>query len=109
MPLSIVTLVKLSSSHSPFSTSSLDIKIQNVIYDYVELIFLIHFLILFILQSQLSSADQMRGANISNIAGMEQTRLLANTLAQNSDPKFQVCLLLSNLVSWSGISCLLEL
>ncbi|KAK4278517.1 hypothetical protein QN277_016353 [Acacia crassicarpa] len=40
-------------------------------------------------QSQLSSADQMRGANTPNIAAMEQSRLLANTLAQNSDPKFQ--------------------
>jgi hypothetical protein len=32
----------------------------------------------------------MRGANISNLAAMEQTRMLANTLAQNDDPKFQV-------------------
>ena len=39
--------------------------------------------------SQLSSADQMRGMNMSNIAAMEQTRMLANTLAQNADPKFQ--------------------
>jgi len=27
---------------------------------------------------------------MSNIAAMEQTRMLANTLAQNADPKFQV-------------------
>ncbi|XP_054797056.1 peroxisome biogenesis protein 5 isoform X2 [Prosopis cineraria] len=40
-------------------------------------------------QHQLSFADQMRGANIPNLAAMEQTRLLASTLAQNSDPKFQ--------------------
>lgn len=33
---------------------------------------------------------QMRGANIPNLAAMEQTRMLAHTLAQNSDPKFQV-------------------
>ncbi|XP_027333558.1 peroxisome biogenesis protein 5 isoform X2 [Abrus precatorius] len=39
--------------------------------------------------SQLSSADQMRGMNIPNFAAMEQTRMLANTLAQNGDPKFQ--------------------
>ncbi|KAL2335854.1 hypothetical protein Fmac_010300 [Flemingia macrophylla] len=39
--------------------------------------------------SQLSSVDQMRGMNTSNFAAMEQTRMLANTLAQNSDPKFQ--------------------
>ncbi|KAJ7963468.1 peroxisome biogenesis protein 5 [Quillaja saponaria] len=40
-------------------------------------------------QSQMSSVDHMRGANISNLAAMEQTRMLANTLAQNDDPKFQ--------------------
>ena len=28
-----------------------------------------------------------------NFAAMEQTRMLANTLAQNGDPKFQVSLL----------------
>ncbi|XP_061375213.1 peroxisome biogenesis protein 5 [Gastrolobium bilobum] len=39
--------------------------------------------------SQLSSVDQMRGTNMSNFAAMEQTRMLANTLAQNGDPKFQ--------------------
>ncbi|XP_058721953.1 peroxisome biogenesis protein 5 [Vicia villosa] len=39
--------------------------------------------------SQLSSVDQMRGMNMQNIAAMEQTRMLANTLAQNADPKFQ--------------------
>lgn len=40
-------------------------------------------------KSQLTLVDQMRGANISNLAAMEQTRMLANTLAQNDDPKFQ--------------------
>ncbi|XP_044472600.1 peroxisome biogenesis protein 5 isoform X5 [Mangifera indica] len=38
-------------------------------------------------QSQLASVDQLRGVNISN--AMEQTRMLAHTLAQNNDPKFQ--------------------
>ncbi|EEF27074.1 peroxisomal targeting signal type 1 (pts1) receptor, putative [Ricinus communis] len=40
-------------------------------------------------EQQLLSVDQMRGANISNLAAMEQTRMLAHTLAQNNDPKFQ--------------------
>lgn len=40
-------------------------------------------------QSQLASLNQMRGANIANLAAMEQTRMLAHTLAQNNDPKFQ--------------------
>ncbi|KAL0353430.1 UNVERIFIED_CONTAM: Peroxisome biogenesis protein 5 [Sesamum angustifolium] len=40
-------------------------------------------------QSQLASIDQMRGSNMPNLAAMEQTRLLAHTLAQNNDPKFQ--------------------
>ncbi|KAI3466355.1 hypothetical protein Pfo_023018 [Paulownia fortunei] len=40
-------------------------------------------------QSQLASIDHMRGSNISNLAAMEQTRMLAHTLAQNNDPKFQ--------------------
>lgn len=39
--------------------------------------------------SQLSSVNQMQGMNMSNFAAMEQTRMLANTLAQNADPKFQ--------------------
>ncbi|XP_019185113.1 PREDICTED: peroxisome biogenesis protein 5 [Ipomoea nil] len=39
--------------------------------------------------SQLGMIDQMRGANIPSLAAMEQTRMLAHTLAQNSDPKFQ--------------------
>ena len=30
---------------------------------------------------------------MSNFAAREQTRMLANTLAQNGDPKFQVSLL----------------
>ncbi|KAL1814130.1 hypothetical protein ACET3Z_024195 [Daucus carota] len=40
-------------------------------------------------QSQLTSYDHMRGASIPNLAAMEQTRMLAHTLAQNDDPKFQ--------------------
>nr|GMC69972.1 peroxisome biogenesis protein 5 [Ipomoea batatas] len=40
-------------------------------------------------QSQLGMIDQMRGANIPSLAAMEQTRMLAHTLAQNRDPKFQ--------------------
>lgn len=36
------------------------------------------------------ATGQMRGANSSNLAAMEQTRMLAQTLAQNEDPKFQV-------------------
>ncbi|KAH8518369.1 hypothetical protein H0E87_000277 [Populus deltoides] len=41
-------------------------------------------------QEQLiSAADQMGGANMSNLSTMEQTRMLARTLAQNNDPKFQ--------------------
>lgn len=57
------------------------------------LFFDIDFLLPFIWQSQLSSVDQMHGMNMSNYAAMEQTRMLANTLAQNADPKFQVYLL----------------
>ena len=48
-------------------------------------------------QSQLTSVDQMRGSNISSLAAMEQTRMLANTLAQNDDPKFQVNMLYHDL------------
>ncbi|KAL6567660.1 Peroxisomal membrane signal receptor PTS1 [Orobanche gracilis] len=40
-------------------------------------------------QSQLASVDQMRGSNVASLAAMEQTRMLAHTLAQNNDPKFQ--------------------
>lgn len=40
-------------------------------------------------QTQMSSIHQMRGAEISSLAAMEQTRMLAHTLAQNDDPKFQ--------------------
>lgn len=35
----------------------------------------------------------MRGANTPNLAAMEQTRMLAHTLARNNDPKFQVLML----------------
>lgn len=41
-------------------------------------------------QSQLASIDHMRGLSVSKLAAMEQTRMLAHTLAQNNDPKFQV-------------------
>ncbi|KAK8946178.1 Peroxisome biogenesis protein 5 [Platanthera guangdongensis] len=40
-------------------------------------------------QAQLLSAGQLGGSNLSSIAAMEQTRMLAHTLAQNNDPKFQ--------------------
>ncbi|KAH6768159.1 peroxin 5 [Perilla frutescens var. frutescens] len=39
--------------------------------------------------SQLASMDQMRATGVPNLAAMEQTRMLAHTLAQNNDPKFQ--------------------
>ncbi|XP_051124811.1 peroxisome biogenesis protein 5 isoform X2 [Andrographis paniculata] len=39
--------------------------------------------------SQIASIDQMRGSSIPNVAAMEQSRMLAHTLAQNNDPKFQ--------------------
>ncbi|XP_022940955.1 peroxisome biogenesis protein 5 [Cucurbita moschata] len=38
---------------------------------------------------QLASAQQMAGGNMMNLSAMEQTRKLANTLAENNDPKFQ--------------------
>ncbi|KAH0459479.1 hypothetical protein IEQ34_012293 [Dendrobium chrysotoxum] len=41
-------------------------------------------------QAQMASAGQLVGSNLSNIAAMEQTRMLAHTLAQNNDPKFQL-------------------
>lgn len=47
-------------------------------------------------QSQLTSAEHMRGVNIESLAAIEQTRMLANTLAQNDDPKFQVYMLYHN-------------
>ncbi|KAK4491841.1 hypothetical protein RD792_002618 [Penstemon davidsonii] len=40
-------------------------------------------------QSQLATVHQLGGPSISNLAAMEQTRMLAHTLAQNNDPKFQ--------------------
>lgn len=49
----------------------------------------------------MAAVDHMRGANVANLAAMEQTRMLANTLAQNGDPKFQVCMLLSQLLCFS--------
>ncbi|PPR86052.1 hypothetical protein GOBAR_AA34643 [Gossypium barbadense] len=33
--------------------------------------------------------DQMRGGNIESLAAIQQTRMLAHTLSQNSDPKFR--------------------
>lgn len=53
-----------------------------------------------------SAADQMRGANISNLAAMEQTRMLAHTLAQNNDPKFQVHMLYLSFSTWLANSFL---
>lgn len=38
----------------------------------------------------MTSVEHMRGVNIPSLAAMEQTRMLANTLSQNDDPKFQV-------------------
>lgn len=40
-------------------------------------------------QSQMASMTNMRNMNISNAAALEQTRMLAHTLSQNQDPKFQ--------------------
>ena len=42
---------------------------------------------------QLASAQNMAGGNMMNLSAMEQTRKLANTLAENNDPKFQVDIL----------------
>lgn len=41
----------------------------------------------------MTAAGQMAGPNIPSLAAMEQTRMLAHTLAQNNNPKFQVILL----------------
>ncbi|KAL9998864.1 putative tetratricopeptide-like helical domain superfamily [Helianthus debilis subsp. tardiflorus] len=40
-------------------------------------------------QRQMTSVDRMAGTNIPSLAAMEQTRMLAHTLAQNNNPKFQ--------------------
>ncbi|XP_043700533.1 peroxisome biogenesis protein 5 isoform X1 [Telopea speciosissima] len=40
-------------------------------------------------QSQITSMGNMRSGNISSMAAIQQTRMLAHTLAQNEDPKFQ--------------------
>nr|CAB3481340.1 unnamed protein product [Digitaria exilis] len=40
-------------------------------------------------QSQMARG-QMGGANMANLAAMEQSRMLAQTLASNNDPKFQL-------------------
>lgn len=42
----------------------------------------------------MTMVNQPIGANIPSLAAMEQTRMLAHTLAQNNNPKFQVLLLL---------------
>ncbi|VAI85911.1 unnamed protein product [Triticum turgidum subsp. durum] len=39
-------------------------------------------------QSQMAM-DQMGGANMANLAAMQQSRMLAETLSSNNDPKFQ--------------------
>ncbi|KAL9230623.1 hypothetical protein vseg_005951 [Gypsophila vaccaria] len=40
-------------------------------------------------QRQIASLNQTSGQPMSNLAAMEQTRMLAHTLGQNNDPKFQ--------------------
>ncbi|KAL7590663.1 hypothetical protein Lser_V15G40569 [Lactuca serriola] len=40
-------------------------------------------------QTQMMSVDRMAGANIPSLAAMEQTCMLAHTLAQDTNPKFQ--------------------
>lgn len=40
-------------------------------------------------QAQIASLNQASGQHISSLAAMEQTSMLAHTLAQNNDPKFQ--------------------
>ncbi|XP_042497602.1 peroxisome biogenesis protein 5-like [Macadamia integrifolia] len=40
-------------------------------------------------QYQITSVGKMRSENISSMAAIEQTHMLAHTLAQNEDPKFQ--------------------
>ncbi|KAL9666686.1 hypothetical protein QQ045_001022 [Rhodiola kirilowii] len=41
-------------------------------------------------QYQMSLMNPMRAANAQNLAAMEQTRMLAETMSRNDDPKFQV-------------------
>ncbi|KAL3508291.1 hypothetical protein ACH5RR_027692 [Cinchona calisaya] len=41
-------------------------------------------------QSQLGSMDHMRGVTMSDLASIELTRVLAHTLAQHNDTKFQI-------------------
>ncbi|CAH1433076.1 unnamed protein product [Lactuca virosa] len=41
-------------------------------------------------QTRMMSVDRMAGANIPSLAAMEHTQMLAHTLAQNTNPKFQV-------------------
>ncbi|XP_074264246.1 peroxisome biogenesis protein 5 [Silene latifolia] len=40
-------------------------------------------------QRQIASLNQSPGQHMTNLAAMEQTRMLAHTLGQNNDPKFQ--------------------
>ncbi|CAI9264775.1 unnamed protein product [Lactuca saligna] len=40
-------------------------------------------------KTQMTSVDRMASANIPYLPAMEQTRMLAHTLAQNTNPKFQ--------------------
>jgi peroxin-5 len=42
-------------------------------------------------QSQMAMTG---GMNMANLAAMEQSRMLAQTLASNNDPKFQVCMMI---------------
>jgi hypothetical protein len=46
----------------------------------------------------------MGGANMSNLSTMEQTRMLARTLAQNNDPKFQVHMLYHEVVLFTQLA-----
>ncbi|KAK9071794.1 hypothetical protein SSX86_008223 [Deinandra increscens subsp. villosa] len=41
-------------------------------------------------QRWMPTVDRMAGSNIPSLAAMEQTRMLAHTIAQNNNPKFQV-------------------
>lgn len=50
----------------------------------------------------MTSVERLRGVNIPSLAAMEQTRMLANTLAQNDDPKFQVYMVYSSSTFFSS-------
>ncbi|CAI9267220.1 unnamed protein product [Lactuca saligna] len=50
-------------------------------------------------KTQMTSVDRMAGANIPSLAAMEQTRILAHTIAQNTNPKFQELTVIDDLLS----------